>query len=138
MSSLATPQSLPERPSPGGVSVMDALSKKYLMSVLLVDDQALVGEAVRRTLATQEDIQFHFCSDPSKVMEAVAAAKPTVILQDLVMPGTDGMTLLREYRAHEDTCNIPVVVLSTKEEPAIKSQAFSLGNRGSAIRQIQL
>jgi len=108
-------------------SVIAALSKSHPTSVLLVDDQAMVGEAVRRTLATQADIQFHFCSDPTKVIEAIHSAKPTVILQDLVMPGTDGMALLQEYRRNPDTQNIPVIVLSTKEDPAVKSQAFALG-----------
>ena len=108
-------------------SVVAALSKKYPISVLLVDDQAMVGEAVRRTLATQADIGFHFCSDPAKVMEAIERVKPTVILQDLVMPGTDGMALLRQYRHNQDTKKIPVIVLSTKEEPKVKSEAFALG-----------
>jgi len=74
--------------------------------VLLVDDQAMVGEAVRRKLATQADIRFHFCADTAKVMETIERVKPTVILQDLVMPGTDGMTLLRQYRQNKDTQNI--------------------------------
>ena len=108
-------------------SVVAALSKKYPISVLLVDDQAMVGEAVRRTLATQADINFHFCPDPAKVMEVIERVKPTVILQDLVMPGTDGMALLRHYRQNQDTQNIPVIVLSTKEDPAVKSEAFALG-----------
>ena len=108
-------------------SVVAALSKKYPISVLLVDDQAMVGEAVRRTLATQADIKFHFCSDPAQVMQAIERVKPTVILQDLVMPGTDGMALLRHYRQNQDTLNIPVIVLSTKEDPAVKSEAFTLG-----------
>ena len=108
-------------------SVVAALSKKYPISVLLIDDQAMVGEAVRRTLAPHTDIKFHFCPDPDKVMEVIQQVKPTVILQDLVMPGTDGMDLLRHYREHQDTMNIPVIVLSTKEEPAVKSEAFALG-----------
>ena len=108
-------------------SIIAALSKKYPISVLLVDDQAIVGEAVRRTLATQADIKFHFCPDPAKVMDAIERVKPTVILQDLVMPGTNGMDLLRHYRENPATKNIPVIVLSTKEEPAIKSEAFTLG-----------
>lgn len=32
--------------------------------VLLVDDQAMIGEAVRRSLASEAGIDFHFCSDP--------------------------------------------------------------------------
>ena len=108
-------------------SVITALSKKHPITVLLVDDQAMVGEAVRRKLATQADIRFHFCADTAKVMETIERVKPTVILQDLVMPGTDGMTLLRQYRQNKDTQNIPVIVLSTKEEPTVKSEAFALG-----------
>jgi len=108
-------------------SVVAALSNRYPISVLLVDDQAMVGEAVRRTLATQADIKFHFCPDPADVTEAIRRVRPTVILQDLVMPGADGMDLLRQYRGHHETQNIPVIVLSTKEDPAVKSEAFSLG-----------
>jgi signal transduction histidine kinase/HPt (histidine-containing phosphotransfer) domain-containing protein/BarA-like signal transduction histidine kinase len=108
-------------------SVIAALSKKYSISVLLVDDQAMVGEAVRRTLAKEADIKFHFCSDAAQVMEVIERVKPTVILQDLVMPGSDGMALLRQYRHDPATHNIPVIVLSTKEEPAVKSEAFALG-----------
>lgn len=34
--------------------------------VLLVDDQPIIGEAVRRMLAEQIDIEFHFCSKPDR------------------------------------------------------------------------
>ncbi len=97
------------------------------VSVLLVDDQAMVGEAVRRMLAPHADIAFNFCSNPSAVFELIEKVRPTVILQDLVMPGADGMELLRQYRGREKTANIPVVVLSTREDARVKSEAFALG-----------
>jgi two-component system chemotaxis family response regulator WspR len=50
-----------------------------------------------------------------------------VILQDLVMPGLDGLTLVREYRNNPITRDIPIIVLSTKEDPLIKSAAFAAG-----------
>lgn len=95
--------------------------------VLLVDDQAMIGEAVRRGLAHEENIDFHFCADPHQAIAQAIRIKPTVILQDLVMPGLDGLTLVREYRNHPATANIPIIVLSTKEDPLIKSAAFSAG-----------
>ena len=95
--------------------------------VLLVDDQAMIGEAVRRGLANEENIDFHFCADPHQAIAQAIQIKPTVILQDLVMPGLDGLTLVREYRNHPATQNIPIIVLSTKEDPLIKSAAFSAG-----------
>ena len=95
--------------------------------VLLVDDQAMIGEAVRRGLAHEENIDFHFCADPHQAISQAIRIKPTVILQDLVMPGLDGLTLVREYRNHPATQNIPIIVLSTKEDPLIKSAAFAAG-----------
>ena len=95
--------------------------------VLLVDDQAMIGEAVRRGLANQENIDFHFCADPHQAIAHAVRIKPTVILQDLVMPGLDGLSLVREYRNHPATKDIPIIVLSTKEDPLIKSAAFAAG-----------
>ena len=95
--------------------------------VLLVDDQAMIGEAVRRGLSGEEGIDFHFCADPHQAISQAVQIKPTVILQDLVMPGLDGLTLVREYRNNPLTRDIPIIVLSTKEDPLIKSAAFAAG-----------
>ena len=97
------------------------------VNVLLVDDQPMIGEAVRRLLAGQSDIHFHFCCSSQEAVETAEKIKPTVILQDLVMPGTDGLTLVRQYRAYQVTKDIPIIVLSTKEEPTVKSEAFAKG-----------
>jgi signal transduction histidine kinase len=100
---------------------------EYAFRVLLVDDQAMIGEAIRRAIKGQSDLELRYCGDPAQAIEVALEFKPTVILQDLVMPGVDGLTLLRQYRANTVTANVPVVVLSTKEEPAVKSEAFALG-----------
>jgi two-component system chemotaxis family response regulator WspR len=52
---------------------------------------------------------------------------PTVILQDLVMPQVNGLDLVKAYRADPVTRSIPIIVLSTKEEATIKSDAFMAG-----------
>lgn len=95
--------------------------------VLLVDDQRMIAEGIRRMLADEPDLVFHYCSDPSKAVMTASQIKATTILQDLVMPDIDGMTLVRFYRANPPTKDIPVIVLSTKEDPKIKRQAFESG-----------
>jgi adenylate cyclase len=97
------------------------------LNVLLIDDQAMVGEAVRRMLAGETDITFHFCQDPTKAIERALDVRPTVILQDLVMPGVDGLELVRAFRAQPETADVPMIVLSSKEEPAVKMEAFARG-----------
>ena len=95
--------------------------------VLLVDDQAMVCEAVRRALANQADIDLHYCADARQALTIANQIKPTVILQDLVMPGVDGLTLVNQFRANPATRDTPIIVLSTNENPQIKGQAFALG-----------
>jgi two-component system chemotaxis family response regulator WspR len=102
-------------------------SARQSIKVLLVDDQLVVGEAIRRALLDEPGTEFHFCSN---ALEALAVAKdvgPTVILQDLVMPAMSGLELVHQYRADPVTKNIPVIVLSTKEEASVKSDAFRAG-----------
>ena len=97
------------------------------VTVLLVDDQPLIGEAVRRMLAGEPDIAFHYCKDAARAVGVAEEVAPTVILQDLVMPEIDGLELVRAFRANEATRDTPLIVLSTKEEPAVKAEAFALG-----------
>jgi two-component system chemotaxis family response regulator WspR len=106
---------------------MEPPASEYGVTLLLVDDQVIIGEALRRAVVNESDIGFHFCSDPAAAVETAEKIKPTVILQDLVMPGMDGLMLVRQYRANQNTKDIPIIVLSTKEEPAVKSEAFTVG-----------
>ena len=95
--------------------------------VLLVDDQLMVAELIRRMLMDESDIEFHYCGDPKEAVAMAKKVKPTIILQDLIMPEVDGYTLVDEYRNDDSTRNIPIIVLSTKEEPEDKSLAFERG-----------
>ena len=51
--------------------------------------------------------------------------KPTVILQDLVMPGVTGSSCCARTAATRRRTDIPMIVLSSKEDPRIKSEAFA-------------
>jgi two-component system chemotaxis family response regulator WspR len=99
----------------------------FKVRVLLVDDQLLVVEAVRRMLADESDIEFHFVTDPAQAFDCARRLQPTVILQDLVMPGWDGFDLIGRYRAEAALAQVPVIVLSAKEEAAMKAHGFAVG-----------
>src|SRR5215467_14086264 len=112
---------------PGPESDPGAQPPQYHAMVLLVDDQAMVCEAVRRALANHADIDFHYCADAREAIPIANQIKPTVILQDLVMPGIDGLTLVSQFRANPSTRDTPIIVLSTNENPQVKGQAFAMG-----------
>jgi phosphoserine phosphatase RsbU/P len=107
---------------------------EHKVTVLLIDDQPMIGEVVRRMLASESDIEFHVCRDANKALDEAVRIKPTVILQDLVMPDIDGLTLVKNFRARDETREIPMIVLSTKEEPAVKAEAFALGANDYVVK----
>jgi two-component system, chemotaxis family, response regulator WspR len=96
-------------------------------TVLLVDDQPIVGETIRRMLADEPDITYHYCADPGQALATAAQVRPTVILQDLVMPDVDGLMLVRFFRKNPLTAAIPIIVLSSKEHALDKGRAFTEG-----------
>src|SRR5690242_14556346 len=112
----------------------DAGLTEHKVTVLLIDDQPMIGEAVRRLVAGEPDIAFHYCKDPTRAIEEARTVGPTVILQDLVMPDIDGLTLVKMFRAEEATRETPMIVLSTKEEPKVKAEAFALGANDYLIK----
>ena len=114
----------------------DAMTQppEYHAMVLLVDDQAMVCEAIRRALASEPDIDFHYCADAREALNVATQIRPTVILQDLVMPGIDGLTLVNQFRTNPATHEIPIIVLSTNENPQVKGQAFSLGANDYVVK----
>lgn len=103
------------------------MNGEFPIKVLLVDDQKIIAEAVERMLKPHKDISFFYCQDPMQAIQMAQEVKPTVILQDLAMPQIDGLLLVRYFRANEQTKDVPMIVLSSKEEPQIKAEAFARG-----------
>ncbi len=102
-------------------------NQEHAIVVLLIDDQAIIAEAIKQMLEGQENLVFHYCNDPSQALMLAARIMPTVILLDLVMPDVEGLVLVKYFRANPLTNNIPLIVLSSKEDPRVKAEAFGCG-----------
>ena len=109
------------------MTLKEALSTDQPLKVLIVDDQAMIAEAVRRMLLPHADIRFAACLKGAEAPAKVAEVQPDVILQDLVMPDADGLDLVSSYRKDPTIARTPLIVLSVKEEPATKAEAFARG-----------
>ena len=97
------------------------------ITVLLVDDQRIIVEVVRRLLADEPDIVFHFCTDPNEAVARANEIGPTIILQDMVMPNIDGIEMVRRFRANPQTARTPIIVLSGIDDAESKRCAFAAG-----------
>ncbi len=110
-----------------------ALSPHPLM-VVLVDDQPIIAETIRRMLDDEIDIDFHYCMEARDALDMIVSIQPTLILQDLIMPHIDGLDLVRQYRAHPVTRDTPIIVLSAKEDPEVKVEAFARGANDYVVK----
>ncbi len=102
--------------------------------VLLVDDQHLVRAGFRMVLDTQPDIAVvGEAGDGSEALDAAARARPDVVLMDIRMPGTDGVTATRSLLARPDP--LPrVVVLTTFDEDEFVDAALDAGAVGFLLK----
>jgi DNA-binding response OmpR family regulator len=92
---------------------MDAVLQK----VLVVEDNANIRKIVTVALEKVGGLTVCACESGAQALESVGEFGPQLILLDMMMPGMDGLTLLRLLRERADTAGIPVVFLTAKTTP---------------------
>jgi signal transduction histidine kinase len=96
-------------------------------SILLIDDEPFAQQIIEHGLKTCVKHVLHYESNPARAVDLVRELKITVVLVDLRMPDLDGFEFTRRLRAHPDTEHVPVIMLSSEDDPEVKAQAFTAG-----------
>jgi DNA-binding NarL/FixJ family response regulator len=101
--------------------------------VLLVDDQQLVREGLRRILHADEGFEIvGECSDGDEVVDAVARVRPDLIVMDIRMKRVDGVEATRKVRALPDAP--PILVLTTFDDDEVLAGALRAGASGFQLK----
>jgi signal transduction histidine kinase/DNA-binding response OmpR family regulator len=80
--------------------------------VLVVDDNADMRDYLRRLLSPHYELEV--VGDGEAALAAIARRKPALILTDIMIPGLDGLELLRKTRADPQTTTTPIILLSAR------------------------
>jgi signal transduction histidine kinase/DNA-binding response OmpR family regulator len=80
--------------------------------VLVADDNADMRAYVRSLLAARFDVEI--VGDGAAALEAAQRQRPDLILSDVMMPGIDGLGLLRAVRTDKHLLDVPVILLSAR------------------------
>ncbi|MBI3477617.1 MAG: response regulator [Acidobacteria bacterium] len=88
------------------------INGKHRSRILWADDNADMRDYVRRLLAERYEVLA--VPDGIAALAAAQDAPPDLVLTDIMMPGLDGLGLLRELRNDPRTCTVPVILLSAR------------------------
>jgi len=104
-----------------------------VIEVLLVDDQALVRAGLRRILRARDGFSIVAeCGDGQAALDALAHARPDVVVMDVRMPVMDGVAATRALRERRDAP--PVLVLTTFDDDEVLSGALRAGASGFLLK----
>jgi DNA-binding response OmpR family regulator len=94
--------------------------------ILVVDDEPNVV-SVLRIMLEHAGYKVSTAGNGVQALESVAASRPDLILLDQMMPQMDGTQVLRNLKGRDETKDIPVVILSAKDEPADLMKGWESG-----------
>ena len=109
-----------------------------VIDLLLVEDSAADREFALRALRKHEPAARVAVAEDGVValelLHGPAPLRPKVVLLDLQMPRLGGIELLRQLRADERTCLLPVVIFSSSSEGRDLAECYQLGVNSYVVK----
>jgi two-component system KDP operon response regulator KdpE len=91
--------------------------------ILIVDDEPQITRVLRTSL-TSRGYEVRVAADGESAMDTFQDWHPDMVITDLSMPNMDGIELCRHIRQRSQA---PIIVLSVKEQEAVKIEALDAG-----------
>ena len=116
--------------------------------ILLVEDNPLEVELTLRPLrdldpnghvevARDGEEALDFLLGRGEFRHRLTAPLPQLVLLDLQLPKVDGLDVLRSVRGNARTCMVPVVVLTSSNDPRQLAQCYQLGANSCVLRPVR-
>ena len=111
----------------------DAPRTSKNIHVLIVEDEVLLTNLLERGFRQKEYI-VHKATDVTQAKSVLTKQKIDVILLDMVLPGTDGFSFLKEIKQSDQWKDIPVVILSNLGQHDEVKKGLDMGAIGYMIK----
>jgi DNA-binding response OmpR family regulator len=113
--------------------MVDAHSKK----ILVLEDEVAVQTLLRKQL-TAHGYQVTIAGDGLDGLMKLEAAKPDLIICDVMMPNLDGMQFVKAIKGQQATRNVPVIFLTAKTDPRSMIDGINVGARFFITKPFQI
>jgi CheY-like chemotaxis protein len=128
---------------------MEPMLVKQAQPLLVIEDSDEDFEAFGRIIQkSQPSNSIYRCSDGDEALDflyhagdyvdATISPRPSIILLDLNLPGTDGREVLAQIKQDEKLRTIPVVVFTTSSNPKDIETCYKYGVNGYIIKPIDV
>jgi twitching motility two-component system response regulator PilH len=107
-----------------------------MAKILVVDDSPTEVHVLSKILE-KNGYSVITASDGTEGVEKAIAENPDLILMDVVMPGLNGFQATRKISRNESTKDIPVVVVTTKDQETDKEWAKRQGAVGYLVKPVK-
>jgi len=104
-------------------TIRDVPSTAISHQVLVVDDEPMVREVVARYLE-RDGLRVHEAADGAAALAWLTDHRPDLVVLDIMLPGADGLTILRQLRADGD---VPVILLTARADEFDRVLGLELG-----------
>ena len=106
------------------------------MRVLLIDDEQFYLKLIQKKLK-ESDYELEYAKSGTEGLTKIPSFDPGLLIIDLKMPEMDGFEVLDRLRRDSKFRNIPVIVITAKDELSEKLKAFELGADDYLVKPFQ-
>jgi DNA-binding response OmpR family regulator len=105
--------------------------------VLLVDDEPSILSTTKASLADR-GFTVTTAGGAEDAMKAMQSLKPSIVVSDLVMPGTNGFELFEEVRKEKEFTKIPFVFLTSVDDYYAKKFGKDIGGAAYVTKPVDI
>jgi CheY-like chemotaxis protein len=122
-SEVAQQESSPPTPNQYDQSTLETFGQDQRPRILVVDDYVTDARLLRRLFEASHRFRVTEAHSATEALEAIDEKAPDLIILDLILPDINGEDLLSMLRQRDETCEVPVVIVSAKDiTPGLRAQ----------------
>lgn len=104
-----------------------------MKKILVVEDEVFIADLYARQL-TLAGYQVKVANDGLTGLKLLESGEYDLLLLDIMLPGLNGLELLKQWRAKNPQSGMPVLLLTNLGQDSIIKQGFDLGAQGYLIK----
>ncbi|MDR3690249.1 MAG: response regulator [Fimbriimonas sp.] len=106
------------------------------LDIVLIEDDPASARLLKKFFAPFETVNLRISDSGDDGLRSIQAKRPDAILLDLNLPDLSGIEILKQMQASNDTCDIPVIVLTADATDAMMEIALREGAAGYLTKPI--